>query len=87
MPSQSEEWNRMEEIFAEAAALAPAGRPAFLARACGGQDNLRAEIESLLAYDPEQPPIWLMRLAAPPRMLSRSPIRSDAALGNTGRLL
>ena len=39
---------RVPELFAEAQALPPAERDAFLARACGGDESLRAEVVSLL---------------------------------------
>ena len=39
---------RIPGLFAEAQALPPGERDAFLARACGGDESLRAEIESLL---------------------------------------
>ena len=45
---QNERWNRLEQIFAEAAALPTAARAAFLERACGADASLRNEIESLL---------------------------------------
>lgn len=38
-----------EEIFADALDLDPGARPEFLARACGNNDALRREVESLLA--------------------------------------
>lgn len=41
----------LEAIYLEAQALAPAGRTAFLDRACAGDAALRAEVESLLAAD------------------------------------
>ena len=44
---------RVPELFAEAQAVAPAERDAFLARACGGDDALRAEVESLLRCCPD----------------------------------
>ncbi|MFO0984192.1 MAG: serine/threonine-protein kinase [Planctomycetota bacterium] len=42
---------RAEQIFAEALALGPAQRDAFLTRCCAGDPGLRAEVESLLGYD------------------------------------
>ena len=46
-------WQRVEEIFHQAAELAPEARPAFLDQACAGDESLRREIESLLAHDAE----------------------------------
>src|SRR5271170_1522249 len=44
-------WRRVEELFHSAADLAPAERSAFLARACAGDDELRRQVEALLAQD------------------------------------
>jgi serine/threonine-protein kinase len=42
-------WQRIEALFYEALEHAPAAREAFLASACGGDLDLRREIDSLLA--------------------------------------
>ena len=42
-------WQQIREIFAAAAALEPAERPAFVAAQCGSDAELRREVESLLA--------------------------------------
>ncbi len=44
-----ERWRRLEALFHEALALADEARPAWLDEACGGDAELRAEVESLLA--------------------------------------
>jgi serine/threonine protein kinase/Tfp pilus assembly protein PilF len=44
-------WRRIRPILDEVFDLPPAERAAFLTRACGGDDALRAEIEALLAAD------------------------------------
>ena len=44
-------WNRIEELFHQATALAPADRPEFMDRSCGDDEELRREVESLLAAD------------------------------------
>jgi hypothetical protein len=44
-----ERWRRIDELFHAAHALAPHERAAFLASGCAGDDDLRKEIESLLA--------------------------------------
>ncbi len=46
-----ERWQRIEEIFDEALGLAPTHREGFLAAVCGQDDELREEVESLLAHD------------------------------------
>ena len=48
-------WQRIEEVFHRAIDLPEPSRPAFLASACAGDDDLRREVESLLANDhPEE---------------------------------
>lgn len=42
---------QIEELFHAALEVAPAGRGAFLAQACGGNHELLREVESLLAFD------------------------------------
>ncbi len=44
-------WQKIEALFAEAAALPVEKRDSFLETACGGDHELRAEIESLLRAD------------------------------------
>jgi serine/threonine-protein kinase len=42
-------WERLEAIFFEALDLDPVERGAYVARACAGDDGLRAEVEAVLA--------------------------------------
>ena len=44
-------WKQIKELFDAALEREPAGRAAFLAVACAGDDALRLEIESLIAAD------------------------------------
>ena len=44
-------WKTIDEIFAAALELEPSARPAFLTQACGSDEGLRREVESLLAHD------------------------------------
>jgi len=44
-------WNRIEDLFQRAVDLAPAQRVAFLSDFCEGDENLRREVESLLAHE------------------------------------
>lgn len=44
-------WSLVEELFHEAADLAPAERSAFLDRMCGGDEDLRRQVASLVAAD------------------------------------
>ena len=45
----TDRWQEIEGLFHDALELAPGERPEFLARACGGDAELRGEVESLLA--------------------------------------
>ena len=44
-----QQWGRIKELFGAALELEPARRAGFLREACGGDENLRIEVESLLA--------------------------------------
>ena len=43
-----ERWHKVKEIFQSALIRRPSERPAFLTTACGGDNSLRREVESLL---------------------------------------
>jgi len=47
-------WDQVQEIFLAAVDLPERDRTAYLARACGGNSELRAEVESLLRADSTQ---------------------------------
>jgi len=49
----SERYQRVIEIFQAASDHSPEARPAFLAEACAGDDELRREVEAMLAADAE----------------------------------
>src|SRR5436190_1505874 len=46
---EPQRWKEVDGIFAAALEHEPAERPAFLAEVCGGDVDLRAEVESLLS--------------------------------------
>ncbi len=49
---KAEQWGRIKEIVGAALERAPSERPAYVSEACGVDQSLRAEVESLLsAYD------------------------------------
>jgi len=50
-----ESWKLVKECFAEALELVPAERASFLARACEGDEDVRREVESLLAAHERHP--------------------------------
>ncbi len=45
-----ERWRQIEELYHSALERAPDQRAAFLAQACGGDDDLRREVEALLRH-------------------------------------
>jgi eukaryotic-like serine/threonine-protein kinase len=49
----SERWQKLEEIFQTALDLAPEGRAPYVAEACAGDEELRREVEALLAEHDE----------------------------------
>ena len=50
-----DQWNLVKETFEAALEHLPEDRPAFLIKACHGDDSLRTEVESLLSsYEQEQ---------------------------------
>src|SRR5262245_6198915 len=48
-----ERWRQIDQLFHSALEREPEGRAAFLDQACGGDEALRREVESLLAADAE----------------------------------
>ena len=48
-------WNRIRELFEASCELEPADRRTFLADACGDDDHLRVEVESILAASEQTP--------------------------------
>src|SRR5690349_8236792 len=49
-----ERWRRVEELYHEALDREPTHRNDFLKQACSGDEDLRQEVESLLAADSKQ---------------------------------
>ena len=50
-PVLDDRFNREEELFQATLAVAPGGRSAFLDKACGDDDELRARLEALIRWD------------------------------------
>ncbi len=88
------EADRLEWLFEQALAHPPAEQKAFLEKACGGNTDLRMEVESLLAHEdagnfmkqpvlPERKtPIWKMQGLSRGRMLG--PYQLRAKIGEGG---
>src|ERR1043165_8964868 len=52
-PLSPERWRQVKELLGAALECDPQARPAFLAEACAGDAQLRAEVESLLMLEAE----------------------------------
>lgn len=52
---QPQQWSKIKEIYSDAREREPGERAAFLEQACGGDEELRREVESLLASRSEAP--------------------------------
>ena len=50
VPLPPKDWPRVGDVFEGARALPADRRPAYLAERCGGDEALRQEVESLLAW-------------------------------------
>src|SRR5215475_9356500 len=48
-----ERWKQIEDIFHSALTIEPSRRSGFLEDACGGDENLRQEVETLLTQEDE----------------------------------
>ena len=51
--TDSERWHQIEQIFEAALKREPGDRGSFLKEACGNDEALRQEVESLLAQETE----------------------------------
>ncbi|HZF68140.1 MAG TPA: serine/threonine-protein kinase, partial [Gemmatirosa sp.] len=80
-----ERYRQVQVVFAEAAAHATADRAAALEAACGGDAELRAEVESLLAADADAAPLLGATLSELAAVLTGAP--ADAAPGFEGRTI
>ena len=74
----STRWRQVKEVLGATLDRHPSERPSFLADACGGDSDLRAEVESLLASHEDAGEF----LDTPPSM---SPIAARVACGEKHR--
>ena len=89
-----EKWPRVRDLFHRALACSPEERAAFLQAACDDDDELRAEVESLLevhpqaegflAVSPVQGGVASERRVAPPRLTPGTRLGSFEVLGPLG---
>ncbi len=91
----SDRWEEINRIYDAALAVAEEARPAFLESNCQGDEELRREVESLLAYDKQAQQLLdrpAMEMAAeklagePPSLIGRKlgPYQIQVALGAGG---
>jgi serine/threonine protein kinase/predicted Zn-dependent protease len=78
----ADKWSRVEDLFHQAAELAPADRPTFLERACGSDYELLRELKMLLDADVAQDGL-LQR--AVDRAISRLPAGSEDLAPQAGQ--
>jgi eukaryotic-like serine/threonine-protein kinase len=82
---EQEKWNRIKALFNAAIELEPSRRAAYLDQACGGEQELRAEVESLLAHhevtrDPAHLP-GSGSTDSPESALPKAPAPADQRIG------
>jgi hypothetical protein len=63
-----EKWQRAQKLFKEAVERPPEERAALLAEACGDDEELRAEVESLLEHDSQVTDDFLRGPEPPPHI-------------------
>ena len=61
----SERWRQIELVYHAALEREPQARAEYVAEACGGDEDLRKEVGSLLAKDPSSPGLVFNRAPAP----------------------
>ena len=75
------DWAAIKALFQEALELAPDAREAFLARACGADPTLRAEIDSLLAAHEDERPFLNAPVDGAARVLAAALGEANAPAG------
>jgi serine/threonine-protein kinase len=78
-----ERWQQIDELFHAALERAPQERAAFLDQACGGDEALRREVESLIAADAETESVAV----ALPAQVAAEMLREDQAQPMAGRMI
>lgn len=62
---ESKRWHRVEQLYHRAQSMDHEARKTFLLEACGSDEELRRELESLLAYEPVTGNLLRQREARP----------------------
>jgi eukaryotic-like serine/threonine-protein kinase len=78
----ADNWPRLKEVFAGARALPAHQRPPYLAEACGGNEALREEVESLLTSDQRA-----KSFLEAPAVIRRNDARAESRLLKEGQRL
>jgi len=78
----AERWNQIERLYHSARDLNPDERERFLAEACGGDEELRCELQSLLGYETGTP-MLLDRPALDVAARALASDRRDRMIGRT----
>jgi len=71
--SKPQGWPEIDHIFAAALEREPAERAAFLDQACGGDERLRKEVESLIAHDSSESLVGSSAVEEATRLLAKGP--------------
>src|SRR5215467_837276 len=73
---KTERWQQIERVYHAALELEAQGRPEYLAKICGSDEDLRKEVESLLSQD----------ISSPSLVFNRAPvattIQTPSAIGS-----
>jgi eukaryotic-like serine/threonine-protein kinase len=79
-----ERWRRVEHLYDAASRLTGGERVAFLVDSCGGDQGLRAEVDSLLAYNTAAEAfIEAPAFDVAARLMAHDPSRADPVLSGT----
>src|SRR5262245_59542363 len=84
-----EQWDRLQSLFKRARQLNSGERAAFLKDACGGDEGLRREVESLLEYDDkvgERVPLAVAGLSLTGRRIAHYQVRELIGVGGMGQV-
>ena len=76
-------WKEIDRVFAAALERDSAERPAFLAEACGGDAQLRKEVESLIAHIVPESLVEGQALEEATRLLANGP--TEPVIESIGR--
>jgi serine/threonine protein kinase len=80
----AERWQRIEELYHAASRRPAAERSSFLEESCGGDNDLRTEVESLLTYEtPAESFIEAPALDVAARLMARDPSPPARPLAGT----